>query len=184
LGESYAPRILFVKAKKLRKEKDNPKLQTQWESEGNVIPTILRASLLRPWILIGTQPIIQVLALYQAYNFGLMYVLILSFPSLWEGQYGMRPSLASLKYLSLALGSFIGSQICGPLTDIIHRRLKKHYGYPDDAPGSPEFRIPLMIPASFVTPCGIFLYGWSAQAKLHWIFPNVCIQLLLWPSPS
>lgn len=173
LKESYAPRILLLKARKLRQETGNLKLCTQWEAEGRTLPTILRISLTRPWKMLATQPIIQIFALYQAYNFGMLYLLISSFPSLWEGRYGMATGIASLNYLSLALGSLIGAQICGPLTDAIHRRMKKRYGVADDAPGLPEFRIPLMIPASIVTPCGVFLYGWSAEAKLHWLVPNV-----------
>ncbi|XTI85734.1 hypothetical protein V2W45_1376704 [Cenococcum geophilum] len=30
-----------------------------------------------------------------------------------------------------------------------------------------------MIPTAFIAPCGIFLYGWSAEVKLFWIVPNI-----------
>jgi hypothetical protein len=104
----------------------------------------------------------------------MLYLFISSFPSLWEGRYGMPTGIASLNYLSLALGSLIGAQICGPLTDAIYRKLKRRYGYANNVAGLPEFRIPLMIPAALAIPCGIFLYGWSAEAKLHFLLPNVC----------
>jgi hypothetical protein len=185
--ETYAPKILGLKAKKLRQQTGNPHLQTKWESEGRALSYLLRISLTRPWQMLATQPIIQVLALYQAYNFGLLYLFLSSFPALWEGRYGMSTAVGSLNYLSLALGSLAGSQICGLCQDRIYRYLRT-----GPSP-SPESRIPLMIPASLLTPLGIFLYGWSAQAKLHWLMPNIgaflftlsslisylCIQLYL-----
>jgi hypothetical protein len=30
-----------------------------------------------------------------------------------------------------------------------------------------------MVPGSFMVPIGLFWYGWSAHAKLHWIMPNI-----------
>jgi hypothetical protein len=156
----------------------NNALQIKWESEGRTLSYLLRISLTRPWRLLATQPIIQVLALYQAYNFSMLYLFISSFPALWVGRYGMSTGTGSPNYLSLALSSLAGAQIAGPLQDRIHRYLRKRSSGNSDANtsnGLPEYRIPLMIPATFLTPCGIFIYGWSAQAKLHWIVPNVSL---------
>ena len=33
--------------------------------------------------------------------------------------------------------------------------------------------MPLIIPFSFLVPIGLLTYGWSAQAKTHWIVPNI-----------
>ncbi|KAK7730701.1 hypothetical protein SLS57_001532 [Botryosphaeria dothidea] len=173
LRETYAPRILLLKARKLRARTGNQSLRTEWERDDRTLPKLLRISLTRPWRLLGTQPIIQLLALYQAYNYGMLYLLISSYPTLWEGRYGMAKGVASLNYISLAVGSLIGAQVCGPLMDATHKRLKKRYGFAEDKPGLPEFRVPLMIPASVVSPCGIFLYAWAAEAKMCWIVPNI-----------
>ncbi len=175
LRETYAPRLLLVKARALRASTGNLKLQTKWEQSDadRTILGLLRIALSRPWVMLATQPIIQLFALYQAFNFGTLYLLISSFPSLFEGRYGLPRGDASLNYISLAVGSLIGVYICAPATDAVYARLKRRYGLADDEPGRPEFRVPLMIPVSFLIPCGILLYGWSAEAKLHWIVPNV-----------
>ena len=175
LRETYAPRLLLVKARALRASTGNPKLQTKWEQSDadRTFFGLLRIALSRPWVMLATQPIIQLFALYQAFNFGTLYLLISSFPSLFEGRYGLPRGDASLNYISLAVGSLIGVYICAPAMDAVYARLKRRYGLADDEPGRPEFRVPLMIPASFLIPCGILLYGWSAEAKLHWIVPNV-----------
>lgn len=35
----------------------------------------------------------------------------------------------------------------------------------------PEYRIPAMFPGSILTPAGLFWFGWSAQARLHFMMP-------------
>jgi hypothetical protein len=81
--------------------------------------------------------------LYQAFNFGMLYLFIQSLPTLWRDRYGMSTGIEGLNYCSLALGLLVGAQVCGPLTDLIHKHLEKRYGYSDDSKGLPEFRIPL-----------------------------------------
>ena len=34
-------------------------------------------------------------------------------------------------------------------------------------------RVPALVFGSFFVPVGLFWYGWSAQAKLHWIMPII-----------
>ena len=37
----------------------------------------------------------------------------------------------------------------------------------------PEYRLPPIILGSLCTPISLFWYGWSAQARVHWIVPIV-----------
>lgn len=46
-----------------------------------------------------------------------------------------------------------------------------------DGKGRPEFRIPVMVPGTLLLGVGMFWYGWSAQAKLYWIMPNIGCSL-------
>lgn len=48
-------------------------------------------------------------------------------------------------------------------------RLKRHYKHD----GRPEFRVPMMVPGGLLVPFGLFIYGWAAQYKTHWIVPNI-----------
>ena len=51
----------------------------------------------------------------------------------------------------------------------IYKGLKKN----NQNIGKPEFRVPIMIPGSFLVPIGLFWYAWSAQEHTHWIVPNL-----------
>lgn len=78
---------------------------------------VAKIDLPRPLILLGTQPIIQALALYMSYLFGLNYLTISTYQTLWQNVYGEKASTASLNYISISIGFIIGSQVAGPLND-------------------------------------------------------------------
>lgn len=117
---------------------------------------------MRPWKLLLTQPIVQVLATYNAYNYGIMYLFIGSYDDLWTKKYMQRIDTAGLNFFSLAIGAMIASQCAAPLNDVIYRYLKKKYGYAENEEGVPEFRLPLMVVGTVLTPIGLALVSYLA----------------------
>ena len=171
LRETYAPTILASKASRLRKTTGNLDLKTEFEASSERTPTkIITTALSRPFKLLGTQPIVQFLAIYMAFLYGLMYLVLSTFPLLFTGVYHETLGISGLNYISLGIGFWAGAQICAPLNDRIYRRLKATRG---NGKGRPEFRVPLMLPGSFITPIGLFIYGWTAEYRTHWIAPNI-----------
>jgi multidrug resistance protein len=169
LQETYAPILLHYKKKKLIKETSNNDLYTESDGPTSTLVQIFKISLTRPFRLLGTQIIIQVLSLYIAFIYGLMYLLLSTFPALWTNVYHESIGIGGLNYVSLGIGLFLGTQINAPFLDRTYRALKKR----NNEVGKPEFRIPLMVPGAALVPIGLFWYGWTAQAKTHWILPNI-----------
>ncbi|KAL9621746.1 MAG: hypothetical protein Q9160_003864 [Pyrenula sp. 1 TL-2023] len=170
LKESYAPHVLHLKAKRLRRETGNPDLRTEFETPERASWKFIPLSIMRSFRLLFTQPIVQVLAVYMAYSYGLMYLVLATFPPLFQQTYHESLGIAGLNYISLGLGFFFGAPLCGKTNDVIYQKLKARHA---PLPGRPEYRMPLMIPFSLLVPFGLFLYGWSAQYRLHWILPNI-----------
>jgi MFS family permease len=171
LHETYAPRILKVRAKRLRKNTGDHSYQTEEERQNKTLSQSFQMSLVRPFRLLSTQPIIQVLALYMAYIYGLMYLMLSTFPGLWTdpNYYGESTGIGSLNYISLGLGSFLGAYLCVFLND----RFYRHFKARNNDIGKPEFRVPLLAVTAIVVPAGLFIYGWTAQTHQHWIAPNI-----------
>ena len=63
LRETYHPVLLRRKAKRLQKETGNKSLRSEYDDEDMTVIKRLSTSLVRPLILMTTQPIVQVLAL-------------------------------------------------------------------------------------------------------------------------
>lgn len=125
LRETYAPTILAKKAQKLREASGNQAWHTKWETPGRSFPKILKLALVRPFILLGTQPIIQVLAVYMAYLYGVVYLVLTTLPTLWTENYHESIGIAGLNYISLGVGYLIGTQSAARLNDTIYKILKK-----------------------------------------------------------
>lgn len=106
-----------------------------------------------------------------AYLYGLVYLVISSFSALFTSPdyYGESTQIAGLNYIAMAVGYGLGSQFTSRFNDWLYRRLKKKNG----GKGVPEFRIPVMIPCAILLPVGFFWYGWSAEARLFWIMPDI-----------
>ena len=86
-------------------------------------------------------------------------------------QYSQSVGIASLHYIAIGIGFVIGLIMSAALLDRIYKALKARNG----GVGRPEFRVPLMVPASILTPVGLLWFGWSAQARVHWIVPDIGI---------
>lgn len=230
MPESHATILLQKKRDRLAKETGNENLyiaKDKQESLGKAIAT----SMARPSRLLATQPIVQVIAVYMGYLFGLFYLILSTFPTLYTEVYGQSLGISGLHYISLGLGFFFGAQVNAQITDRLYKKLTaKMYakmgqtpplaekkmecncncechnahgnnpptakkmpppgppgGPPDGPPGGgppgmprkgrPEFRIPSMFVGSLLIPIGLFWYGWSAQARLHWIMPDIGITI-------
>lgn len=124
----------------MRKETGNTALHTEAETPDRTLVKILRTAMIRPFRLLGTQIIIQCVALYMAYLYGVMYLILSTFPSLWTDVYHESIGIGGLNYISLGLGFFLGTQITAPINDRIYRKLKKK----NNGVGKPEYRVPLM----------------------------------------
>jgi hypothetical protein len=169
LEETYTPILLRRKKQRLL-EAGETDLHTEFDFPAE--RTLIR-EMIRPVELLATQPLVQVLALYQGYLYGNIYILYASFGSLWTIEYHERLDIASLNFLSLGIGAAIAAELATHLNDRIYRFLKKR----NDGNGCPEFRVPIMTPATILLSIGLFWYGWSAQRHLHWIMPNLGVTI-------
>ena len=111
LEETYAPVLLLRKKMSLLKQSGNLDLFTRYEVPGQTFAKKMGEALVRPMVLIGTQPIIILMGLYQAYLYGLMYIVLTTYPKLWRDVYHQSVSLAGLNYISLGIGYCVGIQV-------------------------------------------------------------------------
>ncbi|KAL3424665.1 major facilitator superfamily transporter [Phlyctema vagabunda] len=162
--ETYGPLILARKVKLLNDQQDGNQRYTT-----GFAPTSVLQSLTRPMRLLATQPILQVMSIFLAFNFGTLYIVLSTFASMWIEQYNQSMAVSGLHYISLAIGYTISAQIGGPATDRLWQHLKKKAG----GVTVPEYRIPLMIPGAILIPVGLFWSGWAAESKVFWLVTDI-----------
>ncbi|KAH7142307.1 putative MFS multidrug transporter [Fusarium sp. MPI-SDFR-AT-0072] len=164
LRETYAPAILFQRENQRRISLGLPLV-----SAGRDVSAKLKRSILRPFKLLFLSPVVLFLALYAAFCFGLMFLLLTTFSNVFSGQYGFDMGITGLCYLGMGVGTLGGLIAQGKFSDkIMRKRAEQRGGDP-----KPEDRIPLMAYLSWTIPVGMFWYGWSTDEKAHWIVPII-----------
>lgn len=130
---------------------------------------LFKRTIVRPLKMLSFSPIVLLLSIYQSVLFGYLYLFLTTFTRVFQEQYGFSIGITGLAYLGLSFGSFTGLIIAGRSMDTIYRLLTaKNHGS-----SKPEFRIPLLFLTSPLVATAFFWYGWSAEAKTHWIVPIV-----------
>jgi hypothetical protein len=121
LDETFAPTLLARKVKRLKIQTMNQDLYTEYDQRDRYPRGVLAAALIRPCKLLGTQIIIQILAIYTAYIYGLLYLLLSTFSAVWIDKYKESIDTAGLNYISMGLGFVLGTQICAPINDYVRK---------------------------------------------------------------
>ncbi|QBM85760.1 Multidrug resistance protein [Metschnikowia aff. pulcherrima] len=167
--ETYSPSLLHAKAKRLRKATGNPNLHTIYELSGDGLTLEkLKETVTRPLMLLCTNPLVFGLGSFMAFIYGFLYLMIVTFPSVFEKSYGFSQSTAGLMFLSLGVGFVLGVVSWTIALGYVYNKLFEKHGV-----AKPEFRLPCLFVSAVIMPIGLFWYGWSAQYKLHWIMPCV-----------
>ncbi|KAG2137983.1 major facilitator superfamily domain-containing protein [Suillus clintonianus] len=178
LQETYEPVLLERKAERIRKSMDAEKgphrpICTPF-SQDRSWRTIMTKSLSRPFALFAHEPIVQLLGIYMAYLYGLLYLFLTTIPSIFQGVYQQSTGISGLHYIALGIGLVGASQLNARTTDKIYVHFKNKNG----GVGKPEFRLPAMVPGSLLLPIGCLIVGWTSQAHTHWIAPDIGMALV------
>ncbi|XXG95006.1 hypothetical protein Hte_001266 [Hypoxylon texense] len=171
IKESYTPVLLRRKAAAQSEQPVGPVLSPLkwafWHDFFSRLTTYLK----RPLRLLVRRPIIQVISLVLALNFGIYTFMLSTFATLWIDRYNQSALFGSLHYISFSIGFCLTAQIGGRIMDVIYRRLKDRPK--NKGEGRPEFRVPYMIPGVIFIPAGLFWYGWSAQYRITWVMVDL-----------
>jgi multidrug resistance protein len=149
--ESYPYVLLERKTKRLRKETGNTALRSKLDT-GKTPRELFAFSIFRPLKML-LSPIVFSLSLYAAVVYAYLYLCFTTFETVFGGQYDFSSGEAGLATLGLGIGAIIGTLACGAIGE------------------RSEYRLPPMVIGALFMPVGLFWYGWSAQAKTHWIVP-------------
>jgi multidrug resistance protein len=169
--ESYPPKLLVDKARRLRHETGNWALHAEFEEWDVDISDLARKFLVRPLQLLCT-PICLLVALYASFCYGILYMQLGAVPIIFGEIRGWNSFLAELPFLAIMLGSFTGAGI----------NIANQYAYNKayHAAGNravPEKRLPPMMLGSVLFAGSLFMTGWTSDPSVHWIVPVIGLYL-------
>ena len=162
LKESYAPVILA--ARKEDYERNRPGKFRLAGEDNRPYSAKLVSSMQRPLKILFTQPIVFIMAAYQAVLFGTSYSLYTNFEDIWGKGYGFDSTKVGLTYLGPGLGFFLAAWFLVPRIDTVYNMLTKR----NHGEAKPEFRLPLANIGAVLLPISLFWFAWSIEFQYHW----------------
>lgn len=169
--ETYTPSILAKRAKKLRKETGNNQLTTIFERRQESTKQIITRGVVRPLVLFSCEPIVQLLTLYVSLIYGIIHLMVATFPAVFGTIYAEYPGWASMHFINITIGTIVGGFLGGYLVE-------KHYHNPslnNRGIAKPEFKFYCMLYTVWIPPVGLMIYGLITYFGIHWIFADIGI---------
>ncbi|KAF2684806.1 MFS general substrate transporter [Lentithecium fluviatile CBS 122367] len=171
--ETYHPTILARKTARLRRETGNANLRSKLDS-GLPPREVFMRSIVRPMKMLIFSPIVLLMSIYVAINYGILYLFFTTMTFVFEGTYHFSSGAVGLSYLGMGVGLIAGMAFLGTTSDKI---IKK-----EQARGTalPEHRLHLLlsVPGAVCLPIGVFVYAWTTEKHVHWIAPIIGTALV------
>ncbi|KIW97549.1 uncharacterized protein Z519_01133 [Cladophialophora bantiana CBS 173.52] len=168
LDESYPPRLLIYKARRLRHQSGNWALHAKFEEWDVSVMELANKFLVRPFQLLMT-PICALVALYASFCYGILYMQLGAIPIIFGEHRHWKLFPSELPFLATLLGS-----ITGAVVNVFNQLV---YNHKSGGKVAPELRLPPMMFGSFLFASGLFITGWTADPKYPWIAPVIGLYL-------
>lgn len=168
MRETYHPVLLERKTRRLREETNNPNLRSKLDSGLSHREVFVRA-IVRPTKMLFLSLIVFLLSFYMAVVYGYLYLLFTTITALYERVYHFNSGVAGLSFLGIGIGMFGALFIFGYFSDRTVTKLMEK----NKTERKPEYRLPIVMVGAIFVPIGLFWYGWSAEAHVHWIMPII-----------
>ncbi|KAJ6118407.1 multidrug transporter [Penicillium samsonianum] len=174
LPETSTPNILLRRAHRLRKVTGDKRLQAQCEiDQENLRPSaILLDAIIKPMEITIKDPAIAFVNLYMALVYGIYYSFFEVFPLVYPVYYGFSLGMIGVVFTCVLVACLIGIAIyCLYLQFILIPDIIAH------GLRAQESRLVPALFACFGPTIGLFIFGWTARASIHWIVPTIGITV-------
>ncbi|KAK3318728.1 major facilitator superfamily transporter [Apodospora peruviana] len=134
-------------------------------------------ALIRPVLMLFTEPIVSLMCLYVACEFATLFSFFAAVPYVFQGVYHFGVENTGLVFISVVIGCILGVFTIILCEVLLYR--KQIALHPDNAI-PPEYRLyPAMI-GSVGPPIALFWFAWTARADISWASPAVAMIIFAW----
>ncbi|KAI9835134.1 MAG: hypothetical protein M1819_002503 [Sarea resinae] len=164
LPETHGPTLLRRKAANVRRETGDLKVRCQYDGEKKGVSAVIHIYLFRSFAMLLTEPILILITLYQAFIYGILYLIFVSYPIAFREVRHWALGVSGLPYLGMMVGVLLGGTVV-----VIHTKTKfAALTRENKGVVIPEQRLPLMIGGSCLLPIGLFIFAWTSAPDIHW----------------
>jgi DHA1 family multidrug resistance protein-like MFS transporter len=188
LPETSTATILLRRARRLRRlaKSNNLRSESETEQAALTVNEVIVQSLWRPLQINLYDPSVLFTSLYIGLMYGIFYSFFEVFPFVYAtglpglasptNGYGMNAGQVGLIFLSISVGVSIAILCYLAYLRFVFEPEVKTQGL-----GEPERRLICGLPASFLVPMGLFMFGWTGNSspEIPWIVPTIGITIVV-----
>jgi MFS family permease len=164
--ETYAPRILQLKAKCFRELTGNERFRAAIDAEPSGLGIVLRKNFSRPFVL-ALEPIVLFLTLYSSVIYVVQFTFLVGYPYIFEDVYGISQGLKNLCFLGLLVGILLSIAIVPFWKASTERQLLRDH---DDGSGKAihqESRLVFAMVGAPFLPIGLLWMAWTDYVRIN-----------------
>ena len=165
LDETYPPRLLVYKARRLRITTGNWALHAKFEEWDVSLKELAVKFGVRPFQMLLT-PICFSVAIYASFVYGILYANLAAFPLEFVEERGWNLLVGALPFLALLVGLIIGGA-----ANVFNQAYYNRVFIANGNKPVPEARLPPMMVGSIIFSAGIFLFGWTSSKDISAVGP-------------
>lgn len=162
--ETYAPVLLSQRAKKIRFTTKNWAIRAKYDEQQVNMKNIAERYLLRPFAMLLQEPILDLVTLYMAVIYGILYLFFEAYPIAFQEQRGWNSGIGALPFLSITIGVILGGSIIVYTSKTRFKRKMEQEGHI-----VPEERLIPMIIGGALFPIGMFWFAWTSSPHITWV---------------
>ncbi|KAF2015544.1 MFS general substrate transporter [Aaosphaeria arxii CBS 175.79] len=162
--ETFGPVLLSRRAQRIRFETRNWAIHAKADEQQVDLKNIAEKYLLRPFVMLIREPILDLVTLYMALIYGILYLFFEAYPIAFQEERGWNSGVGALPFLSITIGVLLGGSIIVYLTKTRFARKIKEHGHL-----VPEERLIPMIIGGALFPIGMFWFAWTSNKNITWV---------------
>ncbi|KAF8331505.1 MFS general substrate transporter [Cantharellus anzutake] len=175
IPETYGPRILELKARRLRMETGNARWLTSKGLNDTPFGTRVGGILLKPWRMFFQEPVLIAINAYVAFCTGLIYLLFGAYPIVFGVGHGFDATKTGLMFIPVFVGGGFSCLAVALYFNPLYIRATRIRA-PLQVP--PEERLPMGMIGSVLLTVSLFWFGWTSVPSISFWAPASAGTLL------
>ncbi|KAJ1029291.1 hypothetical protein NDA13_002542 [Ustilago tritici] len=178
LPETYAPIILLRKARRIRKETGDDRYKAPIELVKIEWKDRLNKTLLKPFIMLGQEPMLLVMTIYLSFVYGVVYLLFEAYPIVFSLGHGFNAGISGVMFVPFFLGG------CAAVALYIAYFNPRYSRTADKLKSEGVNRVPpeeRLYPIMLAGPClaiAFFWFGWTSYPSISFWSPMMAGSLI------
>lgn len=168
LPETFGPKLLFIKATKMRNRDPNVHVFAPSELEPPNLTQFVTITLMRPIRMLFTESIVTCCSMYLSLVYAIFYMSFGAYPIIFQQLYGLSPGVTGLCFLPIGVGALCAVPVFFWYDSYLRHAQERQapWSHREDS-----HRLPLACVGGPLFVISLLWLGWSARDDVHFVVP-------------